>query len=576
LNAARPSATDELAAVFPKEEVANMLLETYFGQVHWFMLLFHQDDFRSTFAQVSADLHREGSDIALGTLSTAVAVCAISLQYVSYSDMPSLTSLEVDAEALKLEMFTALGHSLLDILALGSLDTVYTCVLMGTYYLYHGEPDLAWPLCGCALRTAQALSLHRRTLPDASLSGQPLHSFQRSAEARKRCWWAIYEIDTFCCMLYGLPLSITDSDCDVEHLDPSVQYVAGIDTTSSMLYYKPAMAKLTKITKSALSELYAREHKPGAADLSPDSYEHGQASIVRKVRSLDKQIQSWRDNLPPHLRKVFDHDAPTKLRQYGQPVSHGGASQAEYEATIIQLQALSLRLAYENARILLHRPLLSRRLKEATVDGGLSTGPSPAVESYQSSVSAARTAALATSNVASFPIFERACNTYAAAFIEVHLLTAGITLCILAGLEPLGADAHESKLGVQRIMQMQSRFRGCSVLADEGFDILERLLALTLEKELTALLPPHRMTSQAGRLVGTDKSGPSDLPPTGERTVRTASPRVSKQMHSQARYSVGVDTGLQEHGGSSHEQSGFDLNDSKWRSDATHTHFFIA
>lgn len=68
-------------------------------------------------------------------------------------------------------------------------------------------------------------------------------------ETRKRCWWAIYEIETFCSMSYGYSRSIKDSDCDVELSDPLSKTSTGHSSTSldetqqcSLLSYKYFMS----------------------------------------------------------------------------------------------------------------------------------------------------------------------------------------------------------------------------------------------------------------------------------------------------------------------------------------------
>lgn len=73
-----------------------------------------------------------------------------------------LNAYGVDPCLLRDNILNTIRTKLLDIVSLGSLEAAQTCVLLGTYYLYHGNPGLAWPVCGCGLRIAQALNLHRK------------------------------------------------------------------------------------------------------------------------------------------------------------------------------------------------------------------------------------------------------------------------------------------------------------------------------------------------------------------------------------------------------------------------------
>jgi hypothetical protein len=75
------SAISEMTALLPRSEAAHLLLNTYFDRIHWFMLLFHQDEFRTAFGNLLSSNSASSSFSSLGFLTTALAVCAISLQY---------------------------------------------------------------------------------------------------------------------------------------------------------------------------------------------------------------------------------------------------------------------------------------------------------------------------------------------------------------------------------------------------------------------------------------------------------------------------------------------------------------
>ncbi|KAJ6035789.1 fungal-specific transcription factor domain-containing protein [Penicillium herquei] len=210
------STIKDLVSLLPSREVAALLVDTYFDRVHWFMLIFHQEDFRRDWQAMYDSRHSIENYPNPAFLSTFLVVIAIALQYTGSHRQHLLREYGVDPSTLKEKILSIIRAKLLDIVSLASLEAVQTCVLLGTYYLYHGNPGLAWPVCGCGLRLAQALNLHR--MVPGSDSTDP--EIQRKYETRKRCWWAIYEIETFCSMSYGYPLSIKDADCDVELLDP--------------------------------------------------------------------------------------------------------------------------------------------------------------------------------------------------------------------------------------------------------------------------------------------------------------------------------------------------------------------
>ena len=296
----------ELLSLFPKCEVATLLVDTYFDRVHWFMLLFHQDDFRQRWQQAyqySTEQLTKNSQNA-GFISTFLMVLAIGLQYAGEHRKSLLDAYGVDTYRLRDNILNTIRTRLLDIVSLGSLEAAQTCVLLGTYYLYHGNPGLAWPVCGCGLRIAQALNLHRKL---------PLHSsatvgMRQQYETRKRCWWAIYEIETFCSMSYGYPHSVKDSDCDIELLDPLSRTSTGHSPTSldetqqcSLLSYKYFMSKLSILTKSILTELYG---------ISQDK-----ANYPKSSSDLHRLAQKW-------LNLIHDYS-------YGRITFHPGCNWTE-------------------------------------------------------------------------------------------------------------------------------------------------------------------------------------------------------------------------------------------------------
>jgi hypothetical protein len=66
-----------------------------------------------------------------------------------------------------------------------SISSVQACILLGSYYVYHGKPNLSFALLGATIKTAQAQALHR----------EPLRGDADSVEERKRVWWTIYTWD---------------------------------------------------------------------------------------------------------------------------------------------------------------------------------------------------------------------------------------------------------------------------------------------------------------------------------------------------------------------------------------------
>lgn len=502
-----------LTSLFPKYEAAALLVDTYFDCVHWFMLLFHQDEFRQRwqllYKQARSNHHSTAEN--LGFISTFLMVIAIGLQYTGVNRKRLLATYQVDCDALQTHIFAAIRERLLDIMALGTLEAAQTCVLLGTYYLFHGDPGLAWPVCGCALRIAQALHLHRKQQPLSTDSERPSMTWRNESEARKRCWWAIYEIETFCSMSYGYPHSINDADCDAEPLDPSAKLPAAqspasfnepLQCETTLLTYKYLMSKLSVITNEILSQLYC----VGSASANNLAVKPRLSSqhLVRKVVSISRKLEAWKAEIPPLLRDCWTSSSETpgyaSREEFDLDI---GASGPVFESHIFQLQALTLQLAYENARIIVNRPLLSFRLVTRSNTTADEPHSDHSNDPFTQSMQACRDAAINISKASSIPIMDLVADTYAAAFVGIHTFTAGLTLCILNSIDPLSSQSHEAKVGLQRLMVIQTKLKERSPLPGQGLEILQRLAKHVLEKELGAMLAvpgvePVR-TSDVGR-----------------------------------------------------------------------------
>lgn len=522
-----------LASLLPSREVAALLVDTYFDRVHWFVLIFHQDDFRQTWQEMY-EIPRENLVERFqntGFISTFLVVIAIGLQYSGTHRRGLLDAHNIDPVAMKENIFSTIRAKVLDIVSLGSLEAVQTCVLLGTYYLYHGNPRLAWPVCGCGLRIAQALNLHRKLI-----TGPMSSEMLRQYETRKRCWWAIYEIETFCSMSYGYPHSIKDADCDVELLDPLAklpngQSPATFDTThqcpASLLSYKYLMSKLSVLVKDILTELYGL----GSFKRNTQHGRQGRSSVLPslmcKVSSLDDRLRKWKSEIPSPLQLNNACNSAAAYNSVEEMDRDIGASGPRFERHIYQLQALALDVAYENARILLHRPLLTYK----TIPQGITAiDDRPTSDPLQTSLQNCREAALKTSDIEATPIFSLAADTYAAAFIGIHTFTAGVTLCILTSIEPLSPHSYHCKLGLRRLLSMQVHLksRSHSALAAQGVEILERLTRLAMEKELQEVLTSSGSKEQVPIQRTSTEGGEGSIPVANEADLDNLPPRPAE------------------------------------------------
>ncbi|GAW15571.1 hypothetical protein ANO14919_049850 [Xylariales sp. No.14919] len=482
-NPAQSFADRRLRSVLPPRQVADLLVDNYFDQIHWFMLLFHQTQFRET-VQNTYDKIQSKEHVTLVRLSVVLASMALSLRYVDDALDKRLRDLGVHADALLDEILAALRLGILEIMSQGCLESVQTCVLLGTYYLYHGEAQLAWPLCGCGLRIAQAIGLHRKVPVATGTARDPRLQMGQIIQSRKRCWWAIYEIETFCSMLYGFPLSISDADCDIEVLDTHDLWSDSTREPAtrrpSLLYFKSAMSELSKIIKTALTELYSLRGRP-VADLVDPEGESSLKNLLNKITSLSSTLHKWYNDLPDTLR-LWNIDGSTEAKLFlDSALDDESVFKKDFTAKILRLQALTLHLAYNNTIIIIHRPILSHRLF-----GVVSPQSDIALlkDRLQQSIQACQTAALEMSSVGATEAFSKASHTYAVTFIALHLLAAGVTLSIMATLNPLSKESHEAKNGLRKLMGIHAALKAKCIVAEQGTEVLKKLISLVMAKEM--------------------------------------------------------------------------------------------
>jgi hypothetical protein len=145
------------------------------------------------------------------------------------------------------------------------------------------------------------------------------------------------------------------------------------------------------------------------------------------------------------------------------------------------MQALALQLAYDNTIILLYQPLLTVKFPRASRAATLKAPNLP--RSLNMASHACREAALRTSRLHSCPAFEQSRSTYAAAFVGIHLFTAGVVLYPLIRDDTSSTKTQENKAGLQRILQMATLLKDTSALASQGHELIQKLISLVFKSE---------------------------------------------------------------------------------------------
>jgi hypothetical protein len=474
-----------LESLLPPADVVEALINSYFDTVHWFMFILHEGSFRQQARQFIAQgpQIKTGSDADFATL--LMMVIAMGAQYADRNPNWKYKNLmahhSVNLAALTLKCISQVRAHLLDSVERCQLEAVQTCIMLGTYYLYHGNPNLSWSVLGLAVKVSYALDMHREVEWKGS---------NALLQARKRTWGHTYIADTFAAVIYGRPAIVDRRFCDVSYPDecddteipmPMKRYLLSVNDGKSLskLTFHAHKYLLYEIKAQIISKIYTSR-----ARASFRTGGSGVSKLVRTVQSFDSKLKAWRSNLPAFFRQ----SSWTSGNGHPNDVFSGlHENLSEPEDQIrrhLVMQRIAMQLLYDYILILLHRPLLEYRLTSRQ-PGQLSTlsNRNPFPNSFETCISAAM-------RLSYTPVscFEYNC---AIALGTMQMLTAGVILCIPATIDPLSDLAHKSKGAVVRMIRMFRQLSTQTPVVAQSCTILEELMKVVLKRELDMILQPE-------------------------------------------------------------------------------------
>lgn len=166
----------------PSSEIILDLLDEYFASVHWFSLVIYEPNFRKMFLSIEDGLADSSQRPFLILLSAMLGMASWYRSQRPESETGRPTQLW---KQLSSDLLQNADHELINIMDQNSISAVQTLILLGSFYCYHGRPNLSFSMLGASVRTAQALGLHR----------EPSRVSSHDCEERKRIWWTIYTWD---------------------------------------------------------------------------------------------------------------------------------------------------------------------------------------------------------------------------------------------------------------------------------------------------------------------------------------------------------------------------------------------
>lgn len=162
-------------------------INAFFEHIHPMIPILDEARFRDVYAEGRRVDSRWG--LLLNTVLTIGAVAA--------TDADDDTHLTYYTRARE--------HLTLDMLSDAHMETVQALTVLGGLYLHYiNRPSLANSLLGAAFRMATSIGLHRDYSENTQYAAVS-DDMQNAIEIRRRVWWALVMVDSWCTIFSGRP-----------------------------------------------------------------------------------------------------------------------------------------------------------------------------------------------------------------------------------------------------------------------------------------------------------------------------------------------------------------------------------
>ncbi|KAH9951597.1 hypothetical protein B0H21DRAFT_684345 [Amylocystis lapponica] len=316
-----PNKVSELVNELPARNLSQLLVDHYFGVINWTRYPISERDFRASFNCIC----EEGTTVNpnnIRFLPLLFVVLAISARLAP----ERIGGDERTRRLSSSRLYWSSRRALLIVAAIqpDCFEMVLTRMLSARFLTIDRRMTESWSQLGAAVRTAQALGLHR----DGAAMGMDMIS----VEKRRRIWAHLYHADRSIALVLGRPISIQDAYSST--LPPS-----NLETVASADHHPFPLTTPTRATFMILRNTLA-----GIMGRMSHHFQSVRgASHYSDVVELDDELLKFMQNLPPH----YAMDPNTSLDQ-----SH----------PYIPLHRFLLVTEVLFVRITLNRPYLLRRL----------------------------------------------------------------------------------------------------------------------------------------------------------------------------------------------------------------------
>ncbi|SCO46832.1 uncharacterized protein FFMR_08733 [Fusarium fujikuroi] len=413
----------------PADDVLERLVDSFFSSVNWFMMVFHEDTFRSRYAEMLQQTQIKYQDTTF--FWTWLLVLALGAHYAALRDPDDQMSPQY--RQLSRDLTSVIEMRFLQIIGCQTVETVQICILLGSF-IFYTRPTTGLGICGMGVKIAQVIGLHRESFwKETSLLAR---------EVKRRTWWTLEVFDKYAAVAFGRPCIIDDSDCQVEMIsDIDMDGHRHIPARPLVLYHQHKF-RLYRIMGAFLG---SKRHR----------------NTFESLETIHQRMIRWRQELP---------DVLTLKGQ-----------ESSMDPSVVkptEIHALSLQLTYDNLQIILHRTAVFNNTNELS-----SFSPK-----NNASLEPIFTSAMDTSGFSRYPRILDACRrTHADVHVGMTMFTAGVVLCAICLSQPLTEMGSRAKMGVMHITRMcretePSLYSG-QLISKQSLGIIDSLVEVMLRQE---------------------------------------------------------------------------------------------
>ncbi|KAL6309700.1 hypothetical protein BKA93DRAFT_722963 [Sparassis latifolia] len=316
-----PHKVTELISELPPRSLSHKLVDYYFSAINWTRYPISERDFRASYTCI----YTEGTTINpnnIRFLPLLFVVLAIAIRLAP----DGIAGDESSRKSTSSRFYWSSRRSLLIVAAIqpDCFEMVLTRMLSARFLTLDRRMTESWSQLGAAVRTAQALGLHR----DGAAMGMDLVQ----VEKRRRIWAHLYHADRSIALVLGRPIAIQD------------EYTSTLPPTNVEDIFAELRNPLPLTTPTHATFMILRNSLAGIMGRMSHHFQKVRsASHYSDVLALDDELLRFMQTLPPH----FAVDPDTSLDQ-----SH----------PYIPVHRFLLVTEILFVRLTLNRPYLLRRL----------------------------------------------------------------------------------------------------------------------------------------------------------------------------------------------------------------------